>query len=195
MKKTLIIFLILLFCIYTWGKFTGNLLYFGKTTLANQSISSVIIFGGLSTTKMKIDKVNVYGFAEIDLTEIGKSISVRGPLQISGSQIEGYIEAEGPVEINDSVIQGVTNIIGDLDAENTAFNNDINITSRKIKLSRVAIEGNLIIHGRKTEQVLELNHGTIIKGSVIFKSGMGRLVQDEDSKIEGNIEGLAFKSA
>ncbi len=193
MKKLLIGFLIVIFGIYTWGKLTGNLLYFGKTTLANHSISSVTVFGDFRASKMTINKLDVYGHSEIDATKIGQSLSVKGPLRVYGSQIEGSVEVEGPFDIIDSKIEGFTKVNGDLIASNTQFNSYVDITSKKIKLSGVTIDGNLIVNSLKSEQVLELEHGTVIKGSVTFKSGVGMIIKDGDSKIEGKIEGIEFK--
>ena len=70
---------------------------------------------------------------------------------------------EGPFEINDSKINGFTKVSGDLTAGNTIFNSYVSITSKKIKLSGVIIDGNFIVNGRKSEQVLELTYGTVIK--------------------------------
>jgi hypothetical protein len=193
MKRVFIALLIVIFGLYTWGKFTGNSFYFGKTTLANHHLSSATVFGPFSAAKMSIDKLLVYGYAEIDASTIGQSLSVKGPLQVYGSHILGMVEVEGPFEINDSTVNGFTKVAGTLTASRTVFKNDLSITSKKIKLSAVTIEGNLLINGRKSEQVLELADGTVIKGGVEFKSGMGILIKGKDSKIEGKIVGEEFK--
>lgn len=194
MRKFLIILFILILAIYTWGKITGKSFHFGSTTLANQTISGATVFGPFKAAKMKINKLQVYGSAEIDTSTIGESISVKGPLQLYGSKIEGSLEVEGPVELKDSTVNGFTVIRGSLKAADTTFNSFINVTAKKIDLSNVTVNGDIIINGRKIEQILDLSHGTVIKGSVTFKSGMGTIVKGEDSKIEGKIEGVEFKS-
>ena len=190
MKKILFLLLLVFFAFYSWEKMRGNSFYFGKTTLANHTLNTVLVFGPLLATRMTINRLTVQGTADIDSSQIGESMKINGPLQIFGSHLKGSLEVEGPAALKKTTVDGFTVIHGSLNASESTFNNFLNIYASKIKLSAVTVNGDLIIKGQKKSQILELEEGVHIKGAVLFESGSGTIIRDDNSVIEGPTMGV-----
>ncbi len=121
-----------------------------------------------------------------------KQTTIKGNVQVSGTLQASEIKANdlkvlGATELSDSSISGEVNITGSLTADQVQFGKGVAVTSDKIILKHTIINGTLIVTSPDTTPYIQVQCGSVIKGSVLFFGKPGVVQVTGDSVVQGKI--------
>lgn len=138
-----------------------------------------------------IDVLDIVGAVSLDGTQVTKRAKVVGSLQGRDATIE-QLQVVGGTQLEKSIIFKPSSFIGAVSLEDCQVKSLMSICSENISLSGSVVESIHVLpvneHYSET-QVLRLSNGSVIKGSVFFEAGHGKVILDETSRIEGKVEG------
>ena len=206
MKKFCYLFSILLLYVNAWAAETTN--YIGPTNLSDVQLSNISIIGPVNLSNVTLGSVKIVGTLQFKKLTVDNEINITGPIEgtlgkfnnliVTGSLSIKDIEIDslkvvGPTRLEYVKIKNTAKIVGYFEAKKSALH-DITITSDEAKLSHtlannVLIEKNSHKFSSPKTQILRIDNGTIINGSITFESKLGKILISRDSEIRGKVIG------
>jgi hypothetical protein len=140
--------------------------------------------------KETLESVQGNGRVTLDETEVKSSVSVTGSLSTHKANL-GSIDVGGHAYLEKTTVFGDAKVSGFFSARETVFKKNLELTCQKVSLRRCDV-GSITVHKTHlpfVSQVLELRHGTVCRGKIVFESGKGRVVLLGKSRVDGEVKG------
>lgn len=177
-------FILTLILIAALAYFYWNSSYNVSPTIQNVN-SGVLSYG-----KETMDSLKANGLVSLDQT------TVRGRLEVNGSvkatkAIMGAFDCAGYASLTDCLIKTHSDVSGFLNATRTAFQGPVVLKAQNATFTDCTIESLIVKNPTWVfgTQVIELQGKTIVKGSITFESGHGKVNMSPQSKVLGKIVG------
>lgn len=137
-----------------------------------------------------IPSIEARGFLKLFGTHVINTTKVTGKFY-SNKALVNMIFINGDSIIENSTIQGRAVIKGNLEIRNSNFMENLEITGKNAAIYSSDLNSIFIFSPENYEGalLLKLLDETVIKGSIIFKSGNGKIIMKNKSKIRGSIIG------
>jgi cytoskeletal protein CcmA (bactofilin family) len=130
--------------------------------------------------------VTCYGPADMNKTTVTKDIQIEGPL--NGVNVTlGSMTVDGPVELHESVVNGLVDVNGFMTAHKVDFHGNMAIETGDMTLDHSSVEGSIKMTSNITNQVVNLECGATVSGSIKFIGHPGVVTLTEDSNIQGRV--------
>ncbi|SCA58709.1 hypothetical protein AB751O23_AL_00090 [Chlamydiales bacterium SCGC AB-751-O23] len=162
--------------------------------LSTFSICSILLAitgeGSSSFFNQTIDNLDFKGTVDLDDVNVKKDMHVQGIAKIEGGKIFN-LQVEGILEIEDSIVEGDVNIVGELEAENTQFMKTLIFIGEELELKKTQAQDIILKkpNESKLTQRVRVREGSVVQGNIIFESGDGEVILDNDSRFLGNVQG------
>jgi hypothetical protein len=153
---------------------------------AVQNVSSGIISYGKET----FDAVKTNGFATLEGTTVKGALEATGRIKAIHASI-GSFSCNGYATLIDTRIKSQSEVNGFLHAFATQFQGPVTVAAGSVDFTDCTIDSLVIKSGAWIfgTQVVELYGNTVVKGSITFESGQGKVIKSPQSKIQGKIIG------
>ena len=177
-------FLITLLLVAALGYFYWSSSYTINPTIQNVS-SGVISYG-----KETMDSLKGNGLVTLEGTTIRGRLEVNGSVKATKAFI-GAFDCAGYANLTDCVIKTHSDVNGFLNANRTAFQGPVVLKAQKAEFTDCTIESLIVKNPSWVfgTQVIELQGKTVVKGSITFESGQGKVNMSPQSKVLGKIVG------
>lgn len=129
--------------------------------------------------------LNLTGIANFNGTTIQENFDITGSLSATAAHFNN-LNAKGTVILDHSIITGITHIQGLLEASDTTFLNDIQITTNSATFKHSTTKNIKVIS--KTPAQVYLDNNSVVEGNIEFTEGHG-VVKNHNSKITGKVMG------
>ena len=147
---------------------------FHDVALVNTDITKELMVNGvLTATNSKLHKVSLNGSAVITNTVIYEDISINGELTVDKTVLKKNVVGHGKLLAKHAKIRKI-----DLAAKIIILNDTVvdSIRIREFKNTTIYVRNN-----------------SVVTGSIVFDTGLGRVVIDKSSHVKGSITGACIK--
>lgn len=163
--------------------------YFLLSLLAILLTDPVYSYTGISVCnhgKETVSTVVCYGPTVLKETTVKGDIKITGSLQADNITADAVV-VDGGMEITTADIRGSVNVTGDLNADHVKFHKGVAVTGEEIMLNHTTINGLMMISSTDKNPLLQVQCGSVIKGSVLFEGKAGVIQVSDDSQIQGKV--------
>lgn len=187
--------------------------FMGTTELSEKTIDNIIIFGPADLKDIKTNSLTVTGPLSFNNVAVDGNVTVIGPIKEDSSDLSCKdFDVLGPITAKNIKCDSI-NIIGSANLENIETTGDVKIVGsveiEKAKLQNVTLMTSEMSLSDTTvsditvekiplsgePQTLYLKKGTIVSGSITFKSGKGVVILQNSSKVNGKINGATLEQS
>lgn len=170
--------------------------YYGPVHFTDKKTKKLKINGPASLSYVEVkENLIVNGPASLDHAQVKERLVVHGTLDASTCTIHA-LEVMGPVNLTNSVVMKKAKIFGPLDAIDSQFKHDLEITSDTLSLENTEAHSiHILKNGNDVnkQQKLILKKGTVIHSNITFESGHGIVVVSKGVKIKGKVRGAKIE--
>ena len=167
-----------------WVYWNTSYSSYANKPIQNRS-SGIVSYG-----KETIEALHANGFVSLDGTTVLGKLEVNGSLKIIDASI-GFLECSGYTSMQDSTVHEATVLAGFLNATRVVFDGPITTTTQKMSCRDCSMESILV---KSTvwsvgSQSIELTGNTVVKGSITFEAGNGKVYLSNRARILGKVIG------
>jgi hypothetical protein len=170
----------------------NNVQVYGQTEIEDSQLLGALEVRGETELEhcQILDSVQIHGATEFEKSQFSKFVKLSGSTEIEESSFLGPITINGHASIEESEFHDLVTINGGASIDESMFNKDVLLRTKNVSFNNSMINGSLTIDTSvpANPQLVTLSK-TTIKGDVEFKSEMGEIHLDKDSKIEGRVIG------
>ncbi|MGK5595713.1 MAG: hypothetical protein ACSNEK_10215 [Parachlamydiaceae bacterium] len=136
------------------------------------------------------DSIQGNGSIILEDAKVVGPVIINGSLQAAGSVI-GNLQVNGQVDLKDCLINHATKINGSIFANNTEFQQELSVSSKKITLTACSVNSLTVrkVSGYDGIQTIDLRSGTKVTGPIFVESGKVEIWLSSNSEISDQVCG------